>query len=174
MLKRFSLFLITLASLTVSFSSCSNDSDDDIVEPGTTSSLTFNDVKAGKMLNTVCEITSYPSSLGGGKELTLDATFIFGDEWMAFDLAVPTITSISQLEKGIELADDIVIYKYFPFNSAFIGHERYEVMSGNATVEKVSNSDVTVKFSNFTFLRELGSDEETFTVNGTISYTIND
>lgn len=174
MLKKLSL-LTVLFALAIGFNSCSKDDDGGVESPESSSTLTINNIKAGKMLYTLCEISIYPSYLGGGKELALEAHFDYSDEGlMSLDVAVPSITSISQLEKGMELTDDIVVNKFYSATGAFTGRKNYEVLGGSAIVEKVSNSAVVVKFSNFEFLRELGNKEETFTVNGTVSYTIND
>lgn len=174
MLNKLSLFTL-LCALAVGFSACSSDDDEPSADAGTSSAFTINNIKAGKILNTLCEITEYPSWLGGGKELALQARFDYSDEGMMdLDMAVSGISSLSQLKKGMELSDDMAIYRFYSMFGAYVGHENYEVLSGKATVEKIGSSAVDVKFTNFTFLRELENDEETFTVNGTISYTIDD
>lgn len=173
MLKKLSLLVIILAS-TVGFVSCGNDEDDG-PEAGTTGTITVNNIKGGKILYTLCEIFNYPSYLGGDKEMILEVHFDYGDEGlMSFNVAVPRITSLSQLENGMDLTDDMEVRKFYSYTGSFIGSKNYEVLGGSAIVEKISGTDVVVKFSNFKFLRELGSNEETFTVNGTVAYEINE
>lgn len=168
MLNRISLLSFIFVS-ALCLNSCSSDDDDDNVEVGTSSALTINNVKVGKTLYTLCEISGSP------KEIVFEAHFDYSDEGlMSLDLAVPTITSISQLKKGMELSDDIVIYKFYSMTGSFVGHKNYEVLDGSVKIESISSTAVVLKFSNFEFLRELGNDEQTFKVNGTVSYSIND
>lgn len=155
-------------SLTT-FSSCGGDDSDEPENPTeTTSTLTFNGIKVGRIFNTLCEISGSP------KEIVFEAYFDYSDEGMvAFDLAVPSIKSISKLEKGMELADDITIYNFYSSTGAFVGYKRYEVLSGSIQVKSVTSREVILTFKNFEFIRELGNDEQTFKVNGAITYKIN-
>lgn len=147
------------------FSGCSKE---DEPENSSSSTVTINGIKAGKFLYTVCEI-SYPA------ELALEAHFDYADEGiMSFDMAVESIKSLSQLRAGMDITDDIEIYKFYSMSGAFVGHEDYEVLGGSAKITSVSSDAVVVKFNKFRFLRELGNNEQEFIVNGTISYTIND
>lgn len=170
MAKYLSILLMLLISLTT-LSSCGDD-DNDSDEPGNptgTSTLTFNGVKVGKMLSTLCEISGSP------KEIVFEAHFNYGEEGLtSFNLAVPSIKSISELENGMELADDITIYKFYSSTGAFVGHKRYEAIDGSIKVQSVTSKEVVLKFNNFEFIRELGDDEQTFKVNGSITYKIND
>lgn len=156
-------------SLTT-LSSCGGDDNDEPENPAeTTSTLTFNGVNVGKMFYTLCEISSLPN------EIIFEAHFNYGDEGLtSFDLAVPSIKSFSQLEIGMELADDITIYKFYSTTGAFVGHKRYEALGGSIKVQSVTSNEVVLKFNDFEFVRELGNNEQTFKVNGTIAYTIND
>lgn len=165
MIKRLSLLSIILTSLAC-FVACSKDDADN---NDTSSSLTINNIKAGKILYTLCEISGSP------KEIVFEAHFDYDDEGLvSLDLAVPSITSISKLKKGMDLSDDMIIYKFYSMTGAFIGYKNYEILDGRVIVEKIGSNAVVLKFSNFKFLRELGSNEQTFTVNGTISYSINE
>lgn len=165
MTKYLSILFLLFASF-MTLSSCGDDNND---EPENPTSLTFNGVNVGKMFYTLCEISSLPN------EIIFEAHFNYGDEGLtSFDLAVPSIKSFSQLEIGMELADDITIYKFYSTTGAFVGHKRYEALGGSIKVQSVTSNEVVLKFNNFEFVRELGSNEQTFKVNGTIAYTIND
>ena len=169
--KNFS-FLAFLLVFCIGFSGCSKDDDP---EDNSSSSLTVNGIKVGKFYHTLCEITTYPSYLGGGKELALEAQFVYADEGIiSYDMGVESITSLSQLKPGMDLTDDIEIYKFYSMTGIIIASHDYEVLSGSAKIESVSSKAVVVRFSKFKFLREIGNNEEEFTINGTISYTIND
>lgn len=168
-MKRSLQILIFFLFLSCCFVACGID------EPTSEdSSLTINNNNIGKMLNTLCEITEYPSYLGGGKELSMEADFTYNDDGiMIFNMSVPSIRSLSQLKMGMDLSDYITIYTFRPMHVALID-ARYNVLSGSATVENISNTALVLKFSNFKILREFGNKEETFTLNGTISYAIKD
>lgn len=167
MLKRLSIFAFLFATL-IGFSSCGGDDDDDTLSgsSGGTSSFTINGKKTGKILYTLCEKGLYNSVI-------LEAHFSYDDDMMSFNLSVP-FNSISALQKDLDITDDINITRFYPKNGAFIGHKSYEYIDGSAVVKSVSSKEVVVKYSNFRFLRELGDEEDTFTINGTISYTINE
>lgn len=166
MTKYLSIFFLLFAPLT--FRSCGNDDNDDPGNSAGTSTLTINGVKVGKMYNTLCEISSFP------KEIVFEADFVYGEDGLtAFNLAVPSITSISGLERGMELADEITIYKFYSSTGVFLGYKRYEALGGSIKVQSVTSEEVVLKFKNFEFIRELGNNEQIFEVNGTIAYKIN-
>lgn len=165
MLKKIPLLALLLV-FSIGFTGCGNDDDDDL--NANSSSVTINGIKAGKFLYTVCEI-SYPA------ELALEAHFDYADEGIiSFDMGVESITSLSQLKPGMDLTDHIEIYKFYSMTGVVVASHDYEVLGGRAAIESVSNGAVVVRFTNFKFLREIGNKAKEFTVNGTISYTIND
>ncbi len=170
MIKKLSLLSICFI-LAACFTGCSKDDDPE----NNSSSLTINGEKTGKFIYTLCEITHFPSYLGGGSELALEAHFDYADEGIiSFDMGVEGIASLSQIEAGTDITDDIEINKFYSMTGVVIGREDYEITDGSAVIESVSSKAVVVRFKNFRFIRELINNETEFTLNGTISYTIND
>lgn len=132
------------------------------------SSFSVNGTKISKILYTLCEISPSP------KEMVLEAHFGYDDTTYSLDVAIPSIKSLDDIDQGDKFdADDFEIYKFYSMSGTFVGSKNYEPLSGSATVKSVSSKALVIEYSNFKFLRELGSKEDTFTINGTISYTVN-
>lgn len=163
MLNKLRIFAFILI-VSLGWSACKNGD-----EPASgNSTFTINDSKVGKILYTLCEISPLP------KEIVFEIHFDYKDEGLtSFVFAVPSITSISQLKNGIDLTDDVVIYKFYSTTGIMIGYQHYQVVDGSLKVKKVDDNVVILKFSNFVFLREFGNKEQTFKVNGNVIYSIN-
>lgn len=161
MQKKLSILLLLLTSV-ISIISCSNDDEPNNESSGSSSSFTINGEKIGKILNTLCKVSS--------REVAFEMQFNYGDEVISFEMADIRIKSISDLSKGMNLEDDIEIYKFYSFTGAFVGYERYEAIGGSIKVQSVTDKEVVLKFNNFEFIRELGNNEDTIKVNGSISY----
>lgn len=159
-MKKLSIFYIL--SLIICLGACTKD------EPSNKdSSFTINGTKITNILYTLCE-TSTSST-----KTMLEAHFKYDEQTYSLNMALP-IRSLDEIEEGDKFdADDFYIYKFYPLSGAFVGHEDYEPISGKATVKSISNKALIMEYSCFKFLRELGSKEETFTINGTISYIVN-
>ena len=157
--------LALIAILSLSLNSCKSDD-----EPSSNkdSSFSVNGTKISNILYTLCEISSSP------KEMALEAHFRYDDTTYSLDMAIPSIRSLDDIDPGDKFdADDFEIYKFYPMSGAYVGSQDYEPISGKATVKSISSKALVIEFSNFKFLRELGSKEDTFTINGSISYSIN-
>ena len=161
-MKNLGVFLLGI--ILLGCGGCSKD------EPSTNdSSFSINGTKISKILYTLCEISPSP------KEMVLEAHFGYDDSTYSLNMALYSIKSLDGIKAGDKFdADDFDIYKFYPMSGAFIGSQYYEPLSGSATVKSISNKALVMEYSSFKFSRELGSREETFTINGTISYTIND
>lgn len=132
------------------------------------SSFSVNGTKISNILYTLCEISSSP------KEMVLEAHFGYDDSTYSLDMALPSIRSLDEIEVGDEFdAEDFDIYKFYPMSGAYVGSQDYEPISGSATVKTISSKALVIEYSNFKFIRELGSKEDTFTINGSLSYSIN-
>lgn len=152
------VFLMTMEGCYIDEPSSSKDS-----------SFTVNGIKISKILYTLCEISSVP------KAMVLEAHFDYDDTTYSLDMALTSIKRLDDVDAGDKFdADDFTIYKFYPMNWAYVGSKNHEPLSGTARVKSVSSNAVVIEYSNFKFLRELGGNEDTFTINGTISYTIND
>lgn len=132
------------------------------------SSFSVNGTKITNILYTLCEISYSP------KEMVLEAHFGYDDSTYSLDMALPSIRSLDEVEEGDKFdVDDFYIYKFYPMSGAYVGSQDYEAISGSAKVKSISSKALVMEYSNFKFIRELGSKEETFTINGSISYSIN-
>ena len=159
------LFLLAIFIVSLVVSSCSSDD-----EPKTNDSIfSVNNTKIGSkdIFYTVCE---YNSLLG---ETLFEVNFKYDDDTYMLQISLPTVNSLEDLEVGDEFdADEFIIYKFYSKYSVFIGNEDYEPISGTVKVKSKSAKAIVMDFSNFKFRRELGSKTETFTITGSISYTI--
>lgn len=157
-------FLVLFVALVVC--GCSNED-----EPKSgNSSFSINDemIETKDILYTLCE---YNPLL---KETVFEAHFKYNDDTYSFDIALPSVKAIDDLGIGDEFdADEFIINKFYSMYGSFIGNKDYEPISGTVEVKSISAKVIVMKFSNFKFRRELGSKEDIFTINGSISYSIN-
>lgn len=133
------------------------------------SSFTVNGTKINNILYTLCEISSF------SKEMILEVHFGYDNTTYSLNMAIPSIKSLDDIVVGDKFdSDEFEINKFYSMGGVFVGKENYEPLSGYAIVKSISSKALVLEYSNFKFLRQLGSKEETFMVNGTISHKIYD
>lgn len=157
---------ILLITAALNFASCSKD-DDPQNSDSEKASFTINGTKVSEMFYTLCEVSYSP------KEVVFEANFKYDNDTYSLDLALPSIKSLDEIKAGDKYdADDFTVYKFYSMSGAFVGSKDYWPTDGTVTIQAVSSKNVVLKFSKFSFVRELGNKQEEFTVNGTISYSI--
>ena len=174
MFKRLSILSIIVATM-IGFSSCGDDNDDENgFEINSSSSFSINGEKVREVYQTLCEVHTLPAlNDEPSHEIELEAYFYYEDELMSFNYGL-SASSINALKKGMDITDYMRFYRFYPMNWAITSSKHFEVLSGNAVVESVSSEAVVIRYTNFELLREISNTEDIFTINGTISYTIND
>ena len=175
---RFS-FMAFFAILAFTAVSCSKD-DDNIVEGGGSSSsssasFTINGTGISSLLSAVCE----EGHFSGEYWVSFSSTFYYKKDMVNFEMSVP-FNSYSQLKEGQELIDYIDVEGFYVLsgqNDSNIGFggggPRFNNIEGSVKVQKLTKSAVTLKFSNFSFTKIRGSNEQRYIMNGTIEYEFN-
>ena len=166
--------LFAILALTVV--SCSKDDDND-VEGGSSSSATLkiNGTEISSLLSAVCE----EGHLLGEYWISFGSIFTYKKDMVDFSITVP-FNSFSQLKEGQELIAYIEVSGFYVLsgqNDSNIGFgggsPRFNDIEGSVKVQKLTKSTVTLKFSNFSFTKSRGSDEQKYIMNGTITYDFN-
>ena len=169
---KYSILSFVLSFCLLSVTGCGNEDD----EPKSGSStFTINGEKAKINLLTyaICE-DSYSRQIFFSINL-----FKYDNDDHTFSIYLPS--SLENIKSGETFdADEITVSYFYPSTSIYIGHLEYWPVSGKVKVQSVTSTNITLKFSNFTFVRESTSytsdnwREETFTVDGSITYKIRD
>ncbi|MCH5247456.1 MAG: hypothetical protein J1E99_04790 [Muribaculaceae bacterium] len=169
-------FMALFAMIALTVISCSKDDDND-VEGGGSSSATIkiNGTEISSLLSAVCE----EGHLSGEYWVSFSSTFYYKKDMVNLELSVP-FNSFSQLKEGQELINYIDISGFYVLsgqNDSNIGFgggsPRFNDIEGSVKVQKITNSAVTLKFSNFSFTKSRGSDEQDYTMNGIVTYNLN-
>lgn len=157
------LFIVTISFLSFS---CSNGNE----EPVGSSSLTINDRKIGKVYNAQCIDRHYSEMLGGDYTTVFEMQFEYDQELTIFSIEWPIKTS--QLREGMDLLneDEPESVTFRGVMSIEVGVD-YEDFEGKVIVQSISSESVTLKYSNFTFLKSSG--HKSYAINGTMTYNLN-
>lgn len=165
-LKYITGILFSVILSTLSFS-CSVEDDD---PSGGSSTLTINNQKIGKIYNAQCIDRSYSEMLGGDQTTIFETQFEYDEELTI--LSIEWDLKRSELRNGMDLMDNNE-YPDVTFRGVMsieIGAE-YEDFDGKVIVQSISDTSVTLKYSNFSFYKSLG--RKTYTINGTMTYNLN-
>lgn len=164
------------AMLALTIVSCSKD-DDNNVEGGGSSSdtLKINGAGISSLLSAVCE----EGHFSGDYWVSFGSMFYYKNDMINFEISVP-FNSYSQIKEGQELIDYIDVEGFYVLNGQNDsnigfggGSPRFNDIEGSVKVQKLTKKTVTLKFSNFSFTKSRGSDEQDYTMNGTIEYEFN-
>lgn len=165
-------FISLIIALTVfSVTGCSKDKENEDGPSLGNSSLTINGQKTSvNFLLTLCEDSS------SGYKSLFSAMVNFEGFYHTFRIYLPS--RLDDFENGEIFDEDEVTVDYFyDSTSVWIGDMDFWPVSGSITVQSITSEAITLKFSNFTFVREKtgtsgNSKEETFKVEGTLTYKI--
>lgn len=141
----------------------------------TSSTLKINGTEISKLLGAVCEELHFD----GDYWITFGSKLYYKNDQIIFQVEVP-FKSFSQLKEGQELIDYVEISAFYVVlgqNNSDIGFgggsPRFHDFDGSVKIQKITSSTVTLKFSNFSFTKERGNEENEYTINGTVTYDFN-
>lgn len=158
--KYWVILLVVFSIMNLTLFSCSKDNDD--VENGIDSGFTINNNSVDKILSAVCE----EQHLQEENWVSFGANFLYEGSITPLEIGVP-FKSFSQLKAGQELIEyvDFISYNYY--------EKSYEA-EGSMKVKNITNSSITLQFTNFSFIISYGSQRgKEYLINGSITYDFN-
>lgn len=152
-LKKHSLYLFTILSICLGFTSCSDDNEDG-ADNGNTIIVNDETLKIGEA------VFSDRNWLLFNADIWRNENNIDGYDFTLYAYN----TDFNKLKVGDVL--DITVRSYRPFNSVSDDRLYYDTIGGKVTVETISPSSITLKIENLSFTRK----EVPYKINGIITY----
>ena len=141
----------------------------------TSSVLKINGTEISRLLSAVCE----EGHFYGEYWVSFGSIFYYKNDMVDLQISVP-FKSFSQLKEGQELIKYIDISGFYVLNGegdsnigSGGGSPRFHDIDGSVKVQELTASTVTLKFSNFSFTKERGNEENEYIFNGTVTYDFN-
>ena len=98
-----------------------------------------------------------------------DIYFNTGDDMYVFDFSIYGIKHESDLTKGKDVTEDIVVHDYRSIYSIEFDY-RYDVTAGSVIVKDIAHGYAIMEFNNFTFVKESGRYKDKYTMNGIVKF----
>lgn len=167
-MKKSLLLILAACVLSLGTLSCSKDDDPGTKNnSGTTFTVNNTEISSSDIFYTVCQ---YSNAL---RETIFEVNFAYDDDTYSFNISLPSVKSVDDLETGDTFdADDFYVNTFYSMYGSYVGFKDYQTISGKVSVKSKSENKVVLNFSNFKFNRQLGNNEDIFTINGPISYNI--